>query len=125
MSDAKSTPSHPQSATQMRSKRGCHSRGSTEITARFPARYAAIRITKSAPVNQKAFAAIHSQRECQRSRQYTKQISLSRLSRHKSDADDTATWHDAQVNASAWHFAFTRQEKCHHGVKRSFGMALR
>ncbi|WP_017459952.1 MULTISPECIES: hypothetical protein [Kosakonia] len=42
-----------------------------------------------------------------------------------SDLHDTATWRDAQVNASAWHFAFTQQEKCRHSVKHSFGMALR
>ncbi|MDZ7322979.1 hypothetical protein N4G41_15195 [Kosakonia sacchari] len=125
MSDAKSTPPHPQSATQMRSKRGCHSRVNTEITARFPARYAAIRITKSAPINQKAFAAIHSQCGCQRDQQYAELISQNRLSRHKSDADDTATWRDAQVNASVWHFAFTQQEKRRHSVKRAFSMALR
>lgn len=125
MSDAKSTPSHPLSGTQMRSKRDCHSRTRREMTAPFPARYASIHLTMPAPINQKVFTTIHSQSECQRSRQYAKQISLSRLSRHKSDADDTATWHDAQVNASAWHFAFTQQEKCRHGVKRSFGMASR
>lgn len=125
MSDAKSTPSHPQSATQMRSKRGCHSRVSTEITARFPARYAATRITKSAPVNQKTSSAIHSQCECQRDQQYVERISQGRLNRHKSDLHDIATWRDAQVNASALHVAFTQQEKCRHGVKRPFGMVLR
>ncbi len=125
MSDAKSTPSHPQSATQMRSKRGCHSRVSTEITARFPACYAATRITKSAPANQKTSSAIHSQRECQRDQQYAEHISQGRLNRHKSDLRDTATWRDARVNTSALHFAFTQQEKCRHGVKRPFGMVLR
>lgn len=125
MSDAKSTPAHPLSCTQMRSQRDRHSRTSTETTALFPARYASIHLTIPAPINQKAFAVIHSQRECQRDQQYAELISQNRLNRYKSDADDTATWHNAQVNASAWHFAFTRQEKCHHGVKRSFGMALR
>lgn len=123
MSDAKSTPPHPLSGTQMRSQRDRNNRASTEMTTPFPARNASIHLTMPAPINQKAFAAIHSQSECQRGRQYAKQILLRRLSRHKSDVDDTATWHDAQVNASAWHFAFTQQEKCRHGVKRSFGMA--
>ncbi len=125
MSDAKSTPAHPQSGTQMRSQRDRHSRASTETTALFPAHYASIHLTMPAPINVKEFTTIHSQSESQRSRQYAKQISLSRLSRTKSDADDTATWRDAQVNASAWHFAFTQQEKCRHSVKCSFGIALR
>lgn len=125
MSDAKSTPPHPLSGTQMRSQRDRNNRASTEMTAPFPARYASIHLTMPAPINQKVFTTIHSQSECQRGRQYAKQILLRRLSRHKSDADDTATWHDVQVNASAWHFAFTQQEKCRHGVKRSFGMASR
>ncbi len=125
MSDAKSTPSHPLSGTQMRSKRGCHRRVSTEITARFPALSASICMTMPAPIKMQGLPANHSQSECQRCLQFIEHIPLSQLPGNESDARDTATWRDAQVNASALHFAFTQQGKCRHGVKRPFGMASR
>ncbi|MFE4112431.1 hypothetical protein [Kosakonia sp. YIM B13611] len=123
MSDAKSTPSHPLSGFQMQSRRFSHSRTKTWLPTLFPVPYASIRVSILPLMSKKVPAAIHSQSECQRDQQYAKYISLSRLIDNESDTHGTAKCRDVQMNASTLRFAFTHQEKCRHGVKRTFGMA--
>lgn len=123
MSDAKSTSSHPLSGTQMRSKRDCHSRVSAEMTALFPALDASIRITMPAPINEKTFAANHSQSECQRCLQFVKHISLSRLIGHGSVFCNTEKRRCTPINAKSWRNVFSRQVTGYRTTGHRFGSA--